>query len=241
MLRTAVLLAAAIGAAAAQPLTFEVASVKPNLTDSGHSSNHTRPTSLIMDNSTLAGLIRSAYGLRPDQLIGPGWMETERFDIAAKSSHEVTDDELMQMLQALLVERFKLTFHHDEKELPVYALVVDKKGLKIQPVEGNGDSTHTEKGLLQAKEVTLAQLAKSLSTILGRTVLDDTKTEGSFTFELKWTPEDLSAKEKKAEKESAGPSIYDAVREQLGLKFEERKAKLPILIVDHVERVPTEN
>jgi len=80
-----------------------------------------------------------------------------------------------------------------------------------------------------------------LSSILGRTVLDDTKTEGNFTFELKWTPEDLSAKEKKPEKESAGPSIYDAVREQLGLKFEERKARLPILIVDHVERVPIEN
>jgi len=146
MLRTAVLWAAAIGAAAAQPLTFEVASVKPNLTDSGHSSSHTRPTSLIMDNSSLAGCIRAAYGLRPDQLIGPGWIETERFDIFAKSSHEVKDDELMQMLQALLVERFKLTFHNDEKELPVYALVVDKKGLKIQPVEGTGQYRPHGKG-----------------------------------------------------------------------------------------------
>lgn len=104
--------------AAAQPLAFDVASVKPTHTAGGNSTFNTQPAGLEGTNDTLSALIRWAYHLEPNQLSGPAWLDTESFDIVAKASHEVKADELRQMLQTLLEERFKLAGHREENNFP---------------------------------------------------------------------------------------------------------------------------
>ena len=86
---------------------------------------------LTAENATLKQLLQVAYDLNALQITGPGWLDSDRFDLAAKSPQGVPDSDLMPMLQSLLAERFQLTAHRENKELPVYALIVAKDGLKI--------------------------------------------------------------------------------------------------------------
>jgi len=219
--------------ASAQTLTFDVASVKANKTGTYDSSTlNVHPASLEGTNDTLSLWIRYAYDLQPTQLSGPNWLDTERFDIMAKASREVNKDEIRKMLQALLAERFKLEIHHEERQLRSYALVVDKGGLKIKPVEGDQKNMHGSHNSLDATQAPLSQLAGNLSYFLGSPVYDETRTPGAFTYTLKWGPENTSP---------PGPTIFEALREELGLRLEERKTATDVVVVDHVERVPIGN
>jgi len=244
MLRLFVFLSVA-GGLCAQSLAFDAASVKPNHSGSGSSQYNTHSASLEMTNVPLATCIQAAFNLKPNQVSGPSWLESERFDIMAKAGREVKERELMEMLQTLLADRFKLAFHRDTKQMPAYSLVVDKGGLKIQPVVGDANNTSTGYDSYSVIQSPMSQVVKNLSRILHAPVIDDTKVSGNFTFTLKWTPEDTSASAAAAPKPTAngpsGPSIFEALREQLGLKLEEHKIPLEVLVVDHVERIPTEN
>ncbi len=127
----------------------------------------------------------------------------------------------------------------------MYALVVAKGGPKIRLTEapdvmGQNPFRVPRPGLLLGAQVTAEMLAKVLSDQLGRTVRDETGLAGVFDFKLEWQPEapptrpdDLSA--------PAGSSLFTAVQEQLGLKLEARKGPVEILVIDHIESVPTEN
>jgi uncharacterized protein (TIGR03435 family) len=138
-------------AAPAQPLAFEVASVKAAGTPA------TEPMFCIVpcvsgERQTVVGsrvdirytslqtLLLTAYRIKSNQLSGPDWMQLQRFDIAAKIPDGVSKDRLPEMLQALLAERFKLSVHRDRKEQTVYALVVGKSGSKLQESSGEADA-----------------------------------------------------------------------------------------------------
>jgi len=113
------------------PLEFDVASVKPNQTDSGHTSIDRNGGVLRMTNVTLKACISLAYGLTEAQVSGPGWLDSEEYDIVAKAPSGAGENQQPAMLRALLADRFKLALHRDTKEIPIYALVVAKNGAKI--------------------------------------------------------------------------------------------------------------
>jgi uncharacterized protein (TIGR03435 family) len=216
--------------------TFEVASVKPNATGSGHSDIDVDGNLLRMNNVTLRACITWAYRTTDSQVSGPEWLTSERFDIVAKSESGKPQPE---MLKAVLEERFKLEVHRETKELTEYALVLAKNGPKLKKVEpGEGDTT-SRRGHLTATRTSMSGLARFLAgpnVRLGRPVANKTGLDGVFDFNLDWTPE--SGEQPKAD---APPSIFVALQEQLGLKLEAQKGPVEILIVDHVEKVPLEN
>ncbi len=213
--------------------TFEVASVKPNLSGGGHSDTDTDGNLLRMKNVTLKACITWAFRVTDAQVSGPPWLETERFDIVAKAE---SGSPQPKMMEALLAERFKLAVHREMKELTVYALVVGKNGPKLKKVDPGEDDTTSRRGHLTAQKVSMDRLARFLAgpnVKLGRPVVDQTGLEGVYDFNLDWTPEGTEP--------GNVPSIFIALQEQLGLRLEARKSPVEVLFVDHVERIPTEN
>ena len=147
------------------------------------------------------------------------------------------------MLQGLLAERFKLKVHREEKVIPGYALVVAPGGPKMRRVETPTRGGVTS-GSITGGRTTIAQIVASASGAVGRPVRDMTGLSGNYEVNLKWTPEDkllASADNTSPDPGDPPPSIFTALQEQLGLKLEPRNFSMKIVVVDHVERVPTEN
>lgn len=223
---------------------FEVASIKPSqATNMDREGNRredvdTAPGRLTMRNVSLTSCIRWAYGVQASQVSGPGWLDMERFDIAAAASGSASEDQLKIMLRALLGDRFKLALHRDSKVMPAYALTVAKNGPKLRASDGDGKSVHHGNGLKASFEnASVPELADVLSVSVHAPVVDLTGLAGRFNFETDFsgffvpgaTLDDLPA------------FLSTAIQEQLGLKLDSRKAPIEILVIDHVERVPSEN
>jgi uncharacterized protein (TIGR03435 family) len=149
------------------------------------------------------------------------------------------------MLQTLLVDRFKIATHRETKELAVYALVVDRNGLKLKPAEGfeTSVSSSPKRRTLRAN-VTMKSFAGTLSGLLDKPVVDMTGLIGGFNINLEWAPDETPSSPNGNETTAAdgipGPTIYTALHE-VGLKLESRKAPIEILVVDRAEKVPVEN
>ncbi len=225
----------------AQPSAFDVASVKPTQhgrTPDGWSRSSAdipSPGRFEAVNSSLDELIRFAYQVKDYQVSGPNWLndDDECFDIAAKAPPDTPKPLIRAMLQTLLAERFKLALHRETRTLPVYALVKGKTGAKLPEARsdpGHG-STTTSGGTMTAKHVSMTEFAYQLSRNLGRPVYDQTGIEGSFDFTLQYD-----------EREGGYRSgLAAAVQEQLGLRLEPTKGPVEMLVIDHIEKVPTEN
>jgi len=227
----------------AQSPVFEVATVKVNRSGSG-GSNLPRLTNrrLSAENATLKQLLQVAYDLNALQISGPGWLDSDRFDLAAKSPAGVPDSELMPMLQSLLKERFQLTAHRENKEMPVYDLIIAKDGPKISAF----DPTHIPPApprngaaSMIIGAMTMSQLANTLAPAAGRPVVDKTGLEGRYFCAVTFSP--LAAQANSNVADVAPLDIFAAVEQQLGLKLEPAKALREILVVDHAERIPSEN
>jgi uncharacterized protein (TIGR03435 family) len=233
---------------AGAPAVFEVASIKLNKSGARGGRFSTETSGIVATNMPLRTFIKAAYGVQDYQLSGgPGWLDSERYDIAAKSEGAVLDDKLLLMLRALLEDRFKLTLHREKKELPGYALVIGKSGLKVHEVEHEGKSwTRFGRGSLNGHEVSMPALADALSGRLGRPVVDSTGIKGFFDVNLEWTPDQSQPRGPKESVEPLpaddgdGPTIFTALQEQLGLKLEPRKGPVEILVIDRIEK-PSEN
>ena len=159
------------------------------------------------------------------------------------------------MLRTLLLDRFKLAVRRSTKVVPGYALVVAKTGAKLH------ESTVEEKsgvekplftgrrGNLTAQRITTAQVAEMLSRELDSPVSDMTGIQGVFELHLQWTLEKAQPMKKPGDggevlaptERADGPSIFAALQEQIGLKLEARKVPVEILVIDHVEKAPSEN
>ena len=221
----------------AQP-AFDVASVKPNRSGSGNSTHHDRHGTLTATNVTLQYCIKLAYGVKDYQIVGPAWLSSERYDIQAKTSNS-DPAQYRAMIQTLLADRFKLQVRRGTKDLPVYALVVGRRGPKLHETEAGAEHDNAGRDRLIGQKMSMAHLADRLSQLVGRPVLDMTGLDGVFDLELRWTPDDERRREGDT---SDGPSsIFTAIQEQLGLKLEARKAPLEIIVVEHAEKVPSEN
>jgi uncharacterized protein (TIGR03435 family) len=223
---------------------FEVATIKPAPPQSeGHTSTRmssdTDTGKLNYTNVNLKEVIGKAYKVQQYQITGPDWIETERFDIVAKFAPHSGADQLPLMLQALLADRFNLALHRETRELPMYALVVTKNGPKFKSSEtetGISSNSSRTRWHVTAK-VTMRGFAEFLSDEAGRPVVDRTGLTGSYDMTLDWAPDDASA----ANDSTAGPSLFTALQEQLGLKLEATKGPVEMLAIDRAERTPTAN
>jgi bla regulator protein BlaR1 len=225
--------------------SFEVASIKPRgpavIGPGFRSSTGSSPGMLNYSNVTLRTCIQKAYGVRPYQISGgPNWLGDERFDIMAKAASIVPEDQMMTMLRKLLEQRFKLTTHREAKEMPVYALVVRKNGPKIHAVKDDDGGTQVDGGdghQISVRNLSMEGLVQILSRRqqTDRPVLDRTGLKGVFNFTLDFATDDAASADG-----TAGPSIFTAVQEQLGLKLEATKGPVEIIVIDHVEK-PSDN
>jgi uncharacterized protein (TIGR03435 family) len=200
---------------------------------------------------SLADVVQQAYDLKPFQFSGPGWMSSERYDIHAKLPAGATPDQVPAMLQNLLAERFKLAFHRESREHAVYALTVAKNGLKLRLAEGRRDQkmVAVEGAFHVDRDMTMAELCNFLGRFVDRPVVDLTDLTATYQVTFDIPTDELKRAKMAAEgarvTESApdpsGGSMMFASVQQLGLRLEPRKMAIDFLVVDHAERVPTEN
>jgi len=226
---------------AAMP-AFDVASIKPAAPAGGRGGRgggiHYDPDMFTARNVSLHSLIREAYQVWNYQLSGgPGWINSDAYDVIAKTDQPVSDDQRRLMLQALLTDRFKLTFHRETKELPIFALMVDKNDPKFHPLKDGEQPTRSP---LSFKN--LPSLAGMLSNVAGRPVLDRTGLSGNFDLAINMQKAAAEWEQEHADAPAApGESmIVAAAEEQLGLKLVPTKGPIEILVIDHAER-PSEN
>ena len=232
-----------------------------------------------MTNVPLKEIIALVHNVQSFRVSGePKWADSERYDIEAKANSvdgaritkltpDQRRDEINQMMQALLADRFRLSLHRETKELPVYELVVAKGGPKLQkssfkpdlkpgwqplppkpggPPPKGGLFMHGP-GELTSTGSELSMLVNILSHAVNRIVIDKTGLQGRYDYTLKWTPDqpfgpgpgpmDANAP---PPPDPNGPSLFTALQEQLGLKLESQKGPVEILVIDHVEK-PSEN
>lgn len=189
------------------------------------------PGLLTITGMTVRGLMREAYGLKVYPLSnGPDALSTDRYDVVAKVPPDASKEQRMLMLQDLLAERFKLVVHYETKELPIYALVVGKGGLKLRAVEDDGSATEIGSGdghQIKADHISMKSLAATLQGSIGDTVVDATGVLGLYDFNL-----DFNVDEGRPDE---GPTIFEAVQ-RVGLKLEPRKGPVEVVVIDHVER-----
>jgi uncharacterized protein (TIGR03435 family) len=225
---------------------FEVASVKVN-TSGAPASGDAKGDRLTLYNMPLKVIVARAYQVTNDKVTGPAWLDTDSYDIVAKFAPDTARRDLWLMLQNLLVERFKLAIHHEQQLVPVYALVVGKKGPKL--LEASADSQRKSTCSRQGTQITchnqmltMADLAENLPRWVSRDwfgmpVVDQTGLHGVYKFDLTWTPTNRPDESI----DPPGVSLFDALQEQLGLKLDQRKAPVDRIVIDHIERLPSEN
>lgn len=229
--------ASALGAPpqSARP-AFEVASIKLNNSASGDNGTDGSRGQIMFTNLTLQRLIAQAYRVPPFLVSGPGWLEGEHFDIVAKYPPGSNKEDRPMMLRTLLEDRFKLATHMESREVSGYALVPAKNGFKLKPIEaGDGNDTDHSGGRVQtlvARRATIPLLAELLSRYMGQVVVDKSGIAGAYQFELKWSNDDQNTEV---------PSIFTALQDTLGLHLQPHKVPAQVVVVDHIERMPTEN
>jgi uncharacterized protein (TIGR03435 family) len=218
----------------AQP-AFEVASIKPHVP--GSNAGRSDPGRFV-GTFSITNLTMMAYGLETgQQLIRPEWANTVFFDINAKMPAGANKEQIPGMLRTLLASRFGLTAHEESRMMPVYQLMVGKDGPKMREVEASRfiDQTLRSPRFVRG-HFTMPRLAFLLTEILDRRVLDATGLKAIYNVDLEWAPND-----EPAPPASDKPSLFQALQQQLGLKLEAGRAPAKVVVVDHVERVPTEN
>ena len=232
-----VLVSALLAAGQSATPSFEVADVRPsdpsNPLPRGKGRN--LPGGRIeLAGATLSQLIMFAFGVQENMIVGaPKWASSESFDIVAKAPPDTNQATLQLMLQALIMERFRVQFHREERLMPAYVLTQGKRESKLIPSQGSEGEpsclwTVVEKSVRRREchHMTMAELARQLPVLGGagieRPVVDETGLKGSFElqFELGEGPE--------------GPDIFQAL-EQIGLRLESRKMPLSALVIDHAE------
>jgi uncharacterized protein (TIGR03435 family) len=200
--------------------------------------------------TSLLTLVARAYRVKPFQVSGPEWMSGARFDIAAKLPEGASPANLPEMLRALLAERFGLTAHQDSREFAAYALVIAKGGPKLTPRPADYDAAVRGR----TAPMTLDAYADALSRAVDRPVVDMTELKGEFMLStaglVRAAAAQMAARRRAdAEAASGSPpaeapepaSPAAALVRDLGLDLVARKLTLPRLVVDRVEKTPTEN
>lgn len=245
---------------------FDVATIKrsppPNITYTiggiSYAPKSFRPTpggGLETRGSTLNDLVAIAYALSAEQLKGgPPWAGVDRYDVTAKVTEGAGDPAVLTRggrqpwsegvrlrTRALLAARFHLAVHSETRESDIYELHVDRNGPKLHaPQESAADVGITFRGNeMVSNGGDMNELASLLSSQLHEPVADKTGLTGKYDFTLRWSSEEL-ALGTSARDQSNLPSIFTAVRDQLGLRLDRTKGSLEVLVIDRAER-PSDN
>jgi len=232
------------------PPAFEVASIRPAAVGSARSAAGVMIDAARADFSgaSLAILISRAFRVRSFQISGPDWMNTTRFDIFAKLPAGSAPDQVPEMLQTLLVERFKLALRREPKEFPVYTLVAGKDGPKLTACPADYDKK-------QFSCMDMEKFAVLFFAGMDRPVIDQTELEDSFMVPMGEIRQAVDRSRMAAlaargfplrsaaaggAAQPDGNSVFQVVR-SYGLELEAKKLALPLLVIDHLEKLPTEN
>jgi uncharacterized protein (TIGR03435 family) len=203
-------------------------------------------------NCPLTWVIHEAYDLQPFEYAGPDWAADARFDFTAKIPAGTGKDDFHAMLQGLLAERFKMTVHREKKEMGVYELTVAKNGPKFVapkddelgsldgfPAMPKGTTMSAIPGhaRIRSEQRTMEWFARMLAGQLQGPVVDATALTGKYDFMVSWAfgPKDSETGE------DYRSALLHAVQAQLGLRLEEKKGKAEVVVVDRLEKTPTEN
>ncbi len=233
-------------------LRFDVASLKPSegLEPGGGIRPEPGGQTYKATNCPIKTMIQVAYRVKADQIVGgPAWLDTDRFDMEARAEKPSSADELHVMLINMLMDRLQLKFHHEKKDMPMYALMVDKGGPKLTPHEAANAGEPwidqaQEKFLhmkLKATSAPMDYFAFRLSQLLDLPVVDLTNLHGGYDFNLEYTrdlppgfPE--GGKINGEEPDTSGPTIFAAVKQQLGLQLKPQKGPVEVIVIDHAEK-----
>ncbi len=220
------------------PASFEVASVRLSPPGGSGMTSISPPGSqtFTATNVRMEILISMAYGVDSDRVSGgPSWMGSQAYDVTAKAEGgaRLSYQELGPPLQKLLEERFHLAVHRQTKEGSGYALVIAKGGPKLTETKGGAPHAYILKGGVNLQNSPIDGLAGTLSRPAGRSVVNETGIKGNYDITLEYAPEGAV--------DSAKPSLFTALQEQLGLQLVPRKVPIETVVIDRVDRVPTEN
>jgi uncharacterized protein (TIGR03435 family) len=238
MILTMRMLSLVFSSALAYAAGFEVATIKPAAPqEPGHTSVHRSSDEhrLQYTNVSLLEMIAVAHEVQTFQVVGPDWLADARFDVAAKLPEGSTGKETPAMLRAMLAERFHMATHEDKREMSAFALTVAPGGIKASKTEkddGTNTRSNNSKVHLEAK-TSMARFARYLSNQLKRPVLDRTALTDAYAIVLDWQNEGAQQQD--------GPSLFTALQEQAGLKLTSTRAEAPVIVVDKMDRTPTEN
>jgi uncharacterized protein (TIGR03435 family) len=223
---------------AQSPPTFDVVSIKPNKSGATASETDTTPGRVSVLNATPISLLLRAFGVSAFQIVGaPDWVRTERYDVVATvpDGRVLNDRDRLSAFEKMLTERWQLRYHRDTRNLRVYTLVND--GSKLTPHTGPGEyGMKVERAgprvILRSTRGNMQRMVEILGGFAGNVVSNDTGLDGEYDFTLEWVQE--------AAANDAGPTLFTALREQLGLRLLPAEKPAPVIVIDHIER-PSEN
>ena len=232
-------------AASAQPLRFEVASVK-KLNTTGPPGDIPRnadpaPGRFLMRNVPMRMLLEWAYDLKDYEISGPDWIKIdERYEVIGKAAGPAPEAEVRKMLQTLLLDRFQMKVHRETKELPVYVLLPSKGDPKVKDVGADAQPSLGSGGPNAVNFVAqpISRFTFMLSRRMDRPVLDKTGLKGRYDFTIDLSGLGFNGREPEV---PGGPSIFTTVQRDLNLRLEARKEPIEILVIDSANKVPTEN
>jgi len=239
--------ACATGQSVQQP-SFEAAEIKVSKSGGPISGDLHAAGQLWLRNLTLKQLIAGAWHVKEYAVVGgPPWIDSDRFDVIAKAPPNAAGAEIQGMLRSLLQDRLKLVVRSGEKDMQVYALIVEKRGAKIQETtasnsDRSGCTGQREGGQAHrtCRNMSMGMFAETVPAMsphyVDLPVVDLTGLKGRYDFTLSWLPQQL-----RGDSLAGGPTIFEALDTQLGLKLERRKLAVPTVVIDSVERIPSDN
>lgn len=221
-------------------LRFEVASIHPRESGSDEPSNRQMLPGghFVATATTVRALVRIAFGTDDNRISGaPKWIDNKTFDInaiTADHSEVTTPQQFQQLILSLLEDRFSFKFHRQQQEVPIYWLELVKPGrpgpgLKSSAPEAQPNMSTNSNGaktVMKVSKASMADIAAALRRQAGRPVEDHTDLKGYFDFQVEWAPDETP--------DSADPSLFTVLREQLGLKFRSAKGSAETLVVDEI-------
>ena len=263
---------------------FEVAVLKPTAPEVTQTRGQLRPTGQVdLSAAPLNRLIGLAWSLTDGgarvaddaYLVGPKWLETARFDVSARAFADTNpannagadEDVLRLMVRSLLIEKFQIKWHIEERPMPAFAIVADSpKMTKGDPTKRTRCYEGLPAGspaaakppqfarLFTCENVSMQQFGQLLPQIASNytrvNALDKTGLQGSFDFTLNWSPigqvqgpqAEVGAPNTGAAPDPTGAlSLQDAVRRQLGIRLEDTKLPVPVLVIDSISEKPLDN
>lgn len=244
----------------AQP-RFEAASIRPveagrvggAVVRGGPGSSD--PGLATLENIDLFSLVAMAYGVERHRISAPVWLNTTRFNITSRVPAGASVEDYRQMLQALLAERFGLAVHHEQREIQMAELVVAKNGPKLKesapdpgaiatdgvqppaPRAGPPPGYHGPVNMTLPRE-SMERFAGLLSGLFDQPVMNNTGLTGVYDITLHAL---VGSNPPNADAVNAPPALIDAVQDQLGLRLVPKKSVIDVLVVDRMEKIPTEN